>query len=85
MHKRVTRVLTCGLWGSLMAAGLAGCASDDDLRPISIVHQAQPISKTPTTPPSGATGADVVALARAIQADVQARYGVQLEPEPVFI
>ena len=33
----------------------------------------------------GATGADVVALARAIQADVQARYGVQLEPEPVFI
>jgi len=33
----------------------------------------------------GATGADVVALARAIQADVQARYGVLLEPEPVFI
>ncbi|HEY1042675.1 MAG TPA: UDP-N-acetylmuramate dehydrogenase [Telluria sp.] len=33
----------------------------------------------------GATGADVVALARAIQADVQARYGVALEPEPVFI
>ncbi|MES2152826.1 MAG: UDP-N-acetylmuramate dehydrogenase [Pseudomonadota bacterium] len=33
----------------------------------------------------GATGADVVALARAIQADVQARYGVTLEPEPVFI
>jgi UDP-N-acetylmuramate dehydrogenase len=33
----------------------------------------------------GATGADVVALARAIQADVAARYGVQLEPEPVFI
>ncbi|NVM80089.1 UDP-N-acetylmuramate dehydrogenase [Duganella sp. SG902] len=33
----------------------------------------------------GATGADVVALARAIQADVQARYGVLLEPEPVFV
>jgi UDP-N-acetylmuramate dehydrogenase len=33
----------------------------------------------------GATGAEVVALARAIQADVQARYGVMLEPEPVFI
>ncbi|MBV7539042.1 UDP-N-acetylmuramate dehydrogenase [Duganella sp. sic0402] len=33
----------------------------------------------------GATGADVVALAKAIQADVQARYGVLLEPEPVFI
>ena len=33
----------------------------------------------------GATGADVVALAQAIQADVQARYGVLLEPEPVFI
>ncbi|MFD2366003.1 UDP-N-acetylmuramate dehydrogenase [Pseudoduganella sp. GCM10020061] len=33
----------------------------------------------------GATGADVVALARAIQADVQARFGVLLEPEPVFI
>ncbi|HEU4776875.1 MAG TPA: UDP-N-acetylmuramate dehydrogenase [Telluria sp.] len=33
----------------------------------------------------GATGADVVALARAIQADVQARYGITLEPEPVFI
>lgn len=33
----------------------------------------------------GATGAEVVALAQAIQADVQARYGVLLEPEPVFI
>ncbi|MTV39257.1 UDP-N-acetylmuramate dehydrogenase [Duganella radicis] len=33
----------------------------------------------------GATGADVVALAKAIQADVRARYGVLLEPEPVFI
>ena len=33
----------------------------------------------------GATGADVQALAHAIQADVLARYGVRLEPEPVFI
>ena len=33
----------------------------------------------------GATGADIVALARAIQADVAARYGVKLETEPVFI
>lgn len=33
----------------------------------------------------GATGQDVVRLARAIQADVAARYGVALEPEPVFI
>jgi UDP-N-acetylmuramate dehydrogenase len=33
----------------------------------------------------GATGADVLALARAIQADVQAKYGVALEAEPVFI
>ncbi|WP_338771879.1 UDP-N-acetylmuramate dehydrogenase [Massilia sp. METH4] len=33
----------------------------------------------------GATGADVQRLARAIQADVQARYGVLLEPEPVFV
>ncbi|UVW30013.1 UDP-N-acetylmuramate dehydrogenase [Massilia sp. H6] len=33
----------------------------------------------------GATGQDVVRLAGAIQADVAARYGVQLEPEPVFI
>lgn len=33
----------------------------------------------------GATGADVVRLAQAIQADVQARYGVRLEPEPVFV
>jgi UDP-N-acetylmuramate dehydrogenase len=33
----------------------------------------------------GATGADVVALARAIQADVLARFGVALETEPVFI
>jgi UDP-N-acetylmuramate dehydrogenase len=33
----------------------------------------------------GATGADVVALAHAIQADVQARYGMLLEPEPVFV
>lgn len=33
----------------------------------------------------GAFGADVVRLARAIQADVAARYGVALEPEPVFV
>ncbi len=33
----------------------------------------------------GATGADIVALAQAIQADVLARFGVQLVPEPVFI
>ncbi len=33
----------------------------------------------------GATGADVVRLAQAIQADVQALYGVRLEPEPVFV
>ena len=33
----------------------------------------------------GASGADVVRLAQAIQADVQAKYGVRLEPEPVFV
>ncbi|WP_026354297.1 UDP-N-acetylmuramate dehydrogenase [Massilia niastensis] len=33
----------------------------------------------------GASGAEVARLAAAIQADVQARYGVLLEPEPVFI
>ncbi len=33
----------------------------------------------------GAQGEDVVRLARAIQADVKAKYGVELEPEPVFI
>ncbi|WP_295995227.1 UDP-N-acetylmuramate dehydrogenase [Rugamonas sp.] len=33
----------------------------------------------------GATGADVTRLAAAIQADVEARYGVRLEPEPVFV
>jgi UDP-N-acetylmuramate dehydrogenase len=32
-----------------------------------------------------ATGQDVVRLAQAIQSDVAARYGVALEPEPVFI
>ena len=33
----------------------------------------------------GATGAEVLALARAIQRDVKERFGVELEPEPVFI
>jgi UDP-N-acetylmuramate dehydrogenase len=33
----------------------------------------------------GARGADIVALADAIRADVFARYGVDLHPEPVFI
>ncbi|XLZ72412.1 UDP-N-acetylmuramate dehydrogenase [Massilia sp. SR12] len=33
----------------------------------------------------GATGAEVQALAAAIQADVAARYGVTLEAEPVFV
>ena len=32
----------------------------------------------------GATGADVIAVARAVRADVAARFGVDLEPEPVF-
>jgi UDP-N-acetylenolpyruvoylglucosamine reductase len=31
-----------------------------------------------------ATSADVIGLARAIQADVRARYAVDLEPEPVW-
>lgn len=33
----------------------------------------------------GATGLEVMNLAQAIQADVAARYGVALEPEPVFV
>jgi UDP-N-acetylmuramate dehydrogenase len=33
----------------------------------------------------GATGADVLALATAIQQDVAARFGVDLEPEPIFL
>jgi UDP-N-acetylmuramate dehydrogenase len=33
----------------------------------------------------GASGADVQRLAQAIQADVEARFGVRLEPEPVFV
>ncbi|HEY4372967.1 MAG TPA: UDP-N-acetylmuramate dehydrogenase [Burkholderiales bacterium] len=33
----------------------------------------------------GATGADIAALARAIQADIRMRYAVDLEPEPVWI
>jgi len=33
----------------------------------------------------GASGPEVLALARAIQADVQERFGVVLEPEPVMI
>jgi UDP-N-acetylmuramate dehydrogenase len=33
----------------------------------------------------GATGAAILALARAIQDDVRTRYGVQLEPEPIVV
>ena len=33
----------------------------------------------------GARGADIVRLAAAIQHDVEARFGVRLEPEPVFV
>ena len=33
----------------------------------------------------GATGGEVMALARAIQDDVRARFGVELEPEPVRV
>ncbi|HEV7815367.1 MAG TPA: UDP-N-acetylmuramate dehydrogenase [Janthinobacterium sp.] len=33
----------------------------------------------------GASGADISRLAAAIQQDVAARYGVRLEPEPIFI
>jgi len=33
----------------------------------------------------GASGADIAALARAIQADIRIRYAVELEPEPVWV
>jgi UDP-N-acetylmuramate dehydrogenase len=33
----------------------------------------------------GAVGADIVRLSQAIQRDVHARFGVMLEPEPIFI
>ena len=33
----------------------------------------------------GASGAEMVALAEAIQHDVEGRFGVRLEPEPVFV
>ena len=33
----------------------------------------------------GATAADIRQLAEAIQADVRTRYGVELEPEPIFV
>jgi UDP-N-acetylmuramate dehydrogenase len=33
----------------------------------------------------GASGQDIVSLSQAIQADVAKRFGVRLEPEPVFI
>ena len=33
----------------------------------------------------GATGADVIALMRAIQEDVRTRFGIELSPEPVFL
>lgn len=33
----------------------------------------------------GATAQDIQEIAKAIQADVYARYGVQIEPEPIFV
>jgi UDP-N-acetylmuramate dehydrogenase len=33
----------------------------------------------------GASGQDVVRLAQAVQADVRSKFGVTLEPEPIFI
>jgi UDP-N-acetylmuramate dehydrogenase len=33
----------------------------------------------------GATGGDVLALARAIQHEVRERFGVDLEPEPLVV
>ncbi|GAC1525512.1 MAG: hypothetical protein NVS3B11_26450 [Collimonas sp.] len=33
----------------------------------------------------GASGQDVVRLAQAVQADVRGKFGVTLEPEPIFI
>jgi UDP-N-acetylmuramate dehydrogenase len=33
----------------------------------------------------GATGTDVAALAQAVQADVLARFGVSLQPEPIYL
>jgi UDP-N-acetylmuramate dehydrogenase len=33
----------------------------------------------------GASGQDVVRLAQAVQADVMGKFGVALEPEPIFV
>jgi UDP-N-acetylmuramate dehydrogenase len=33
----------------------------------------------------GACGADVLALAHAVQADVRQRFGIELTPEPIFL
>jgi UDP-N-acetylmuramate dehydrogenase len=33
----------------------------------------------------GASGREIAALAAAIQADVMSRFGVRIEPEPVYI
>ncbi|WP_374600954.1 UDP-N-acetylmuramate dehydrogenase [Niveibacterium sp.] len=46
------------------------------------VHPAQALV---LTNPGGARGADIMALAQAIQRDVQAQFGVALEPEPIVV
>jgi len=46
------------------------------------VHPAQALV---LTNPGGARGADILALAQAIQHDVRERFGVALEPEPIMV
>jgi UDP-N-acetylmuramate dehydrogenase len=61
---------------------IAACGWKGQSRGGAGVHEQQPLVLVNR---GGATGAEILALAQAVQASVEQKFGLRLEPEPVIV